>query len=133
MARKPAQTATRNIEGENGAGNPADTPSLPSGERPAATGGEGFPLPAEASVPTPPAENLLVPAAGAGGAGGPADGKADGEAVRIVVTCFAAGGRRRLGRRWPEGETMLPFGALTARDIAILRGDPRFRVLDPAD
>lgn len=53
---------------------------------------------------------------------------ADEDGVRVKVICHTKGGRRRAGRRWPEGETILPLSALSnfARDQ--LQGDPRFTI-----
>lgn len=76
------------------------------------------------------AGNVLSPEAGATGDGGPADPPADDPAM-ITVICHAKDGRRRLDRRWPEGETTVPVGELTDTEIALLRGDPRFTVILP--
>lgn len=50
-----------------------------------------------------------------------------GDVVAVVI-CMVEGGRRRAGRRWPEGETMVREGELDAVQIAQLQGDPRFRI-----
>lgn len=71
------------------------------------------------------AGNAPQPDAGAEDDGGPDDDTSDGA---VTVTCLAEGGRRRLGRRWPAGPTTVPVGILSAEDIAILQGDPRFVV-----
>ena len=121
MARKATTTlAHQNTEGQNAAGKPAATPEAPTEGKAAAQGGEETILAAYKD-----ALGNVDPADGATGAGGP------GEA-RIVVTCLAEGGRRRLGRRWPSGPTEVPAGELTDDDIAVLRGDPRFSVTTPA-
>lgn len=126
MARKATTTlahqnlAHQNTEGENATGKPDVPPEAPTEGQAAAQGGEETILPADKG-----ALGNVDPADGATGAGGP------GEA-RIVVTCLAEGGRRRLGRRWPSGPTEVPAGELTDDDIAILRGDPRFSVAVPA-
>lgn len=121
MARKATTTlAHQNTEGENATGKPDVPPEAPTEGQAAAQGGEETILPADKD-----ALGNVDPADGATGAGGP------GEA-RIVVTCLAEGGRRRLGRRWPSGPTEVPAGELTDDDIAILRGDPRFSVAVPA-
>lgn len=113
---------TQNTEGEGAAGRPAAPQDVPAEGQAAAQGGEEEFLHAtqDAVGNVEPS-----PAAGATVAGGP------GEA-RIIVTCLAEGGRRRLNRRWPSGPTEVPAGELTADDIAVLRGDPRFSVTTPA-
>lgn len=70
------------------------------------------------------AGNEPDPDAGAADDGGHAEGF-------VTVTCLAEGGRRRLGRRWPAGSTTVPAVLLSAEDIAILKGDPRFVVTEP--
>lgn len=54
--------------------------------------------------------------------------EATNASVEIVVTCRNPGGRRRAGRRWPEGETRLPAGTLSDFDLQVLRADPMFSV-----
>lgn len=49
----------------------------------------------------------------------------------FTVICHHAGGRRRGGRRWPEGETPVAAGELTEFALEQLRGDPRFTVILP--
>lgn len=44
----------------------------------------------------------------------------------VAVICLVAGGRRRAGRHWPGGETVLPAGALTEGDVALIQADPLF-------
>lgn len=53
---------------------------------------------------------------------------ASAEGPRVKVICHTAGGRRRAGRRWPEGETILPYDALSKLELSQLDGDPRFTV-----
>lgn len=55
----------------------------------------------------------------------------DGEIVLapgIEVVCLSKGGRRRAGRDWPVGSTIVPADDLTPYQLQQLRGDPRFRV-----
>ncbi|ALF02106.1 HI1506-related protein [Salipiger abyssi] len=51
-----------------------------------------------------------------------------GEAPIITVICLRPDGRRRAGRRWDEGETLVPEDELTAFQIAVLEADPQFIV-----
>lgn len=46
----------------------------------------------------------------------------------VTVICHRDGGRRRAGRRWPQGETILPAGDLQPFELAQLQGDPQFTV-----
>ena len=46
----------------------------------------------------------------------------------FMVICHRAGGRRRAGRRWPEGETPVHADELTEYELAQLKGDPQFTV-----
>lgn len=46
----------------------------------------------------------------------------------VTVICHRDGGRRRAGRRWPQGETILPADDLQPFDLAQLQGDPQFTV-----
>lgn len=70
--------------------------------------------------------NVPPPDSGAGGDGGL------GMASEITVICHAEGGRRRLGRRWPQGETHVPLDRLSDTDIELLRADPQFSVILPS-
>lgn len=54
-------------------------------------------------------------------------------APTITVTCLSKGGRRRAGRNWPEGPTIVSADALTPYHLDQLRGDPRFRVGSDTD
>lgn len=122
--------AAQNTEGANDAGDTAEAllqaPGDPAGSAPV-QGGEAETLPATHDAPPSPVVDAVGngPAADAAASavGGPAD---------ITVICHAKGGRRRLGRRWPDGETTVAEGDLSDTDIALLRGDPRFTVLVPA-
>lgn len=49
----------------------------------------------------------------------------------ISVVCHSAEGRRRVGRRWAAGETLIPVGALSDYELAQMRGDPLFTVVLP--
>jgi len=49
-----------------------------------------------------------------------------GEEPHLRVTCSVEGGRRRAGRRWPQGETIIPAADLSLLERAQLVGDPRF-------
>lgn len=49
-------------------------------------------------------------------------------APTITVTCLKEGGRRRAGRRWDAGHTVVLASDLTAYQLGQLRGDPLFRV-----
>lgn len=46
----------------------------------------------------------------------------------ITVTCLRPGGRRRAGRRWPQGETIIAAADLTAFQLAQIEGDPLFSI-----
>lgn len=46
----------------------------------------------------------------------------------VTVICHRDGGRRRAGRRWPQGETILPADDLQSFELAQLQGDPQFTV-----
>ncbi|WP_411836707.1 hypothetical protein [Paracoccus sp. ME4] len=46
----------------------------------------------------------------------------------FMVICHRAGGRRRAGRRWPDGETPVHADELSAYELALLQGDPQFTV-----
>ncbi|MCL4065923.1 hypothetical protein M3484_05020 [Pseudomonas sp. GX19020] len=133
--------AAGNTQGANDAGQTAEAllqaPGGPQGSAPG-QGGEAEILPAtnptggqdlrtfEGLEQPGGAGNVLAPEAGATGGGGPAD-----DPAMITVICHAKDGRRRLDRRWPEGETPVPVGELSDTEIAILRGDPRFTVILP--
>ncbi|GHC22322.1 hypothetical protein GCM10007291_22170 [Gemmobacter nanjingensis] len=73
---------------------------------------------AEAALTRPPADTATRD-------GGPAE-------ADIRVVCHATDGRRRLGRRWPHGETVVPAGLLDADALRRLRDDPLFTVLSGA-
>ena len=47
---------------------------------------------------------------------------------QISVTCHREGGRRRAGRRWDKGETVVEFDALSDYQLAQLKGDPQFTI-----
>lgn len=51
----------------------------------------------------------------------------------LIVLCHRQDGRRRCGRRWPHGETIVPKSDLTAFQIAQLEADPHFTVAKLAD
>lgn len=133
------------IQGENSAGKPADTPNAPAEGHTAAPGGEEPTLPAthtegaddagktaEALLHAPGGAQEPAPVLGGEATILPADQSegADAEVpeAMISVVCHAEAGRRRAGRRWPAGETRVPASELTEGDIAVLRGDPRFTV-----
>ncbi|MFE3838883.1 hypothetical protein [Pseudogemmobacter sonorensis] len=138
-----AASTALNTEGANDAGDTAEAPLRapggPDGSAPT-QGGEAEILPAtheagdeyhtyeglERLAQVDAAGNVLSPAAGASAAGGPADLPG---ALRVI--CHVEGGRRRLDRRWPKGETPVPEDKLTDTDIALLEGDPRFTVIRP--
>lgn len=46
----------------------------------------------------------------------------------VTVICHRDGGRRRAGRRWPQGETILAADDLQPFELAQLQGDPQFTV-----
>lgn len=46
----------------------------------------------------------------------------------VTVTCLRPGGRRRAGRRWPQGETIIAAADLTDFHLAQLEGDPLFSI-----
>lgn len=49
----------------------------------------------------------------------------------ISVVCHSEKGRRRVGRRWAAGETLIPVAALSDYELAQMRGDPLFTVVLP--
>jgi hypothetical protein len=55
-----------------------------------------------------------------------AQAKADAKTVRVI--CMARGGRRRGGRAWAEGETLVPEAEMTAALRKALAADPMFQV-----
>lgn len=55
-------------------------------------------------------------------------GNAETSEATISVVCHASDGRRRVGRRWPHGETVIAAAELTEIELQILRADPRFTV-----
>ena len=55
-----------------------------------------------------------------------ADVLEDEDEPRLRVVCMVEGGRRRAGRRWPQGETIIPAADLSLLERAQLVGDPRF-------
>lgn len=51
------------------------------------------------------------------------------ELIKIFqITCFARGGRRRGGHRWPEGVTELPAEEMTGDLLEALEADPLFQI-----
>ncbi|KAA8606811.1 hypothetical protein [Salipiger aestuarii] len=52
----------------------------------------------------------------------------EADAATITITCLRPEGRRRAGRRWDEGETVIAETALSDFDLAVLEADPMFRV-----
>lgn len=52
----------------------------------------------------------------------------DEDVPRLAVACHVEGGRRRGGRRWPQGETIIPQIALSDYEWQQILGDPRFAV-----
>lgn len=67
----------------------------------------------------------------------PDAGSNDDQAIpsepHLIVLCHRQDGRRRCGRRWPHGETIVPEADLTAFQIAQLEADPHFTVAKLAD
>ncbi|KAB6715854.1 HI1506-related protein [Roseobacter sp. TSBP12] len=65
------------------------------------------------------------------------EAKSDDETIpaepHLIVLCHRQDGRRRCGRRWPHGETIVPEADLTAFQIAQLEADPHFTVAKLAD
>ncbi|MEH7830566.1 hypothetical protein [Gemmobacter denitrificans] len=66
---------------------------------------------------------LADPAPSATDAGGPVGADDAG----LMVLCLAAGGKRRAGRRWPQGLTG-PVTDLDEVRIAQLQADPHFQI-----
>ena len=83
-------------------------------------------------------DQATAPAATEGASSAAADAKpatdqaapkaAPAKSVRVI--CMARGGRRRGGRGWPEGETMVPADEMTAELRKALASDPMFLVGD---
>lgn len=46
----------------------------------------------------------------------------------VAVWCHNPAGRRRAGRRWSPGETVVPVAELLPYELAMLQGDPQFTV-----
>ena len=46
----------------------------------------------------------------------------------VSVWCHNPAGRRRAGRRWSPGETVVPVAELLPYELAMLQGDPQFTV-----
>lgn len=57
-----------------------------------------------------------------------ADNPAETDAATITVTCLRPEGRRRAGRRWDQGATVIPETALSDFDLAVLEADPMFLI-----
>lgn len=111
MARKPAKpTAPEGDQSETAATEVAqDATAAPVQADPAADGGhdDGRSVTSEDGSDAA-IDDLTAPA--------------------FVVICHRAGGRRRAGRRWPEGESTVKEFELTAYQLAQLQGDPQFTV-----
>lgn len=69
------------------------------------------------------AANTAAAATGGGQTMAPAD-----EVLTITVICHREDGRRRVGRRWPKGETTITADELSDFQIAQLEADPQFTV-----
>ncbi|TRD18342.1 hypothetical protein [Palleronia caenipelagi] len=54
------------------------------------------------------------------------------EGPTFEITCLQKAGRRRAGRSWPAGTTVLPVDALSDADRAALEADPFFTLLEVA-
>jgi hypothetical protein len=52
------------------------------------------------------------------------------EPKTVTVICMARGGRRRGGRAWDEGKTLVPVAEMTAELRKALTVDPMFQVGD---
>jgi hypothetical protein len=50
------------------------------------------------------------------------------EPKTVRVVCMARGGRRRGGRGWDEGETLVPEAEMTAALRKALKADPMFQI-----
>ncbi|WP_339696056.1 HI1506-related protein [Celeribacter baekdonensis] len=61
------------------------------------------------------------------------DDKAIPSEPHLTVVCHRQDGRRRCGRRWPHGETIVPEADLTVLQIAQLEADPHFTLTKRAD
>lgn len=112
MTRKPKTSDTQNTQGaedslEGAQPDQAEAPMADPQEQAAAPAAEG-----DASA--------AAHDAGEDGPGAPAP--------MVTVICHRDGGRRRAGRRWPQGETILPAGDLQPFELAQLQGDPQFTV-----
>ena len=137
MARKPAKTeadAAAQTMVDNVVADAADAPSTtPAADEPGQTGGEvGADLPAgitasqlDAIAETAATPMPIIPKG--------ADLEFIGMDLAVpefawIVTCHREGGRRRAGRRWPQGETPVTADELTGYELAMLKGDPLFTV-----
>lgn len=86
---------------------------------------------AEAAAPAPETGSGAADQATAAtepAATAPAAPKAAAKSVRVI--CMARDGRRRGGRHWPEGETLVPADEMTADMRKALAADPMFQVGD---
>ena len=122
----PALSAIH-TEGENGAGQPADTPQVPAEGHTAGKGGEVASLPADNSGAL---GNGEAPAGGAGGDGGPVDPALDRrfawpKRIRVVGP---EKGRRRAGMRFSREPVDLDLADLTDEALAALDADPELKI-----
>lgn len=60
---------------------------------------------------------------------GPKDGASESGA-QISVICHRKDGRRRAGRRWDHGETLIAADEIDDFALQVLRADPHFTVKD---
>lgn len=114
MARKPKLPDTQNTEGTDDGRKgevPQEADASALTQAPAA---EDATSAAEVAAPFVPDTKPL------------ADGVvADG---MVSVWCHNPAGRRRAGRRWSPGETVVPVAELLPYELAMLQGDPQFTV-----
>ncbi|MGB0912013.1 MAG: hypothetical protein ACPGSW_00410 [Phaeobacter italicus] len=115
-ASKPAAAAKfEDTKGAAEAAQTAQSPIAPQEQAPAAPGG-GETMPPAGDAPTPDPV-LAAPA-----------GPVAEDHARIAVVCHRPDGRRRVGRRWPHGETIIAADSVSDFEIAQLEADPQFTI-----
>jgi hypothetical protein len=73
--------------------------------------------------------NAGKPGSGDSEQAGPKDGVSESGA-QISVICHRKDGRRRAGRRWDHGETLIAADEIDDFALQVLRADPHFTVKD---
>lgn len=116
----PAETGIEDVSPEPLAAAEAEETGAetPEAEAPVDAGNVSV-APEDAETTDPEAPELVLPEAVAGD---------PLPVATVTVVCHRDGGRRRAGRRWPQGETTVPASDLLPYELAMLQGDPQFTV-----